>query len=75
MASKEHTALPLEQWKDCEKLFKHMGADVSRKNDRLRISINGRFAIFHCQSTLAEIDMNSIVSMKKFLEYVGEHAL
>ena len=59
-------------WKDCEKLLDSLGAEISEgEGSRVRISLNGRKAVFHRPHPQKEIDKGALVSLRKFLENAG----
>lgn len=59
-------------WKDCEKLLKHLGAEISEgEGSRIRILLNNRKAVFHRPHPQKETDKGALVSLRKFLENAG----
>lgn len=60
------------EWRDCEQLFLHLGAQVNWKKSRLRISYRGHKGLFFCSDIKEEINQLSLEALIKFLDYVGE---
>lgn len=59
-------------WKDCERLLEHLGADISEGNgSRVRISLNGVRAVFHRPHPQKETDKGALMSLRKFLINAG----
>jgi len=75
MAKIEKSVEIFGQWKDCEQLFLHLGAQVKWKKSRLRVSYKGHKGLFYCSDIHSAIDQLSIDALKKFLEYVGENEI
>jgi len=59
-------------WKDCEKLLKTLGAEISEgAGSRVRIVLNGVKATFHRPHPRKETDKGALNSLRKFLENAG----
>jgi hypothetical protein len=60
------------EWKDCEKLLRALGAEISEgEGSRVRIALNDVRAVFHRPHPRKEIDKGALVSLRKFLENAG----
>ena len=60
------------EWKECESLLRHLGAEISEGNgSRIRIYLNGVRAVFHRPHPRKETDRGALVSLKKFLMHAG----
>lgn len=62
------------RWTDVEKLFVHLGANVSEgRGSRVRIELNNEEAVFHRPHPRRETDKGALVSVRKFLINAGIH--
>ena len=60
------------EWRDCENLLIHLGAEISEGNgSRVRIALKGVRAVFHRPHPRKEIDKGALVSLRRFLENAG----
>ena len=60
------------RWSDIEALFIALGADVSEGNgSRVRIKLNGVFAVFHRPHPHKETDKGAVKSVRRFLTNAG----
>ena len=59
-------------WDDVEILLKALGAEISEgRGSRVRIELNGIFAVFHRPHPRKEIDKGALKSLRKFLSSAG----
>jgi hypothetical protein len=60
------------QWKDIEKLFEALGANISQgKGSRVRVALNGVKAVFHEPHPEKETDKGAVKAVREFLENAG----
>jgi hypothetical protein len=60
-------------WRDVEKLFIALGADVSEgSGSRVRVALGGVRAVFHRPHPAPVTDKGSLKSVRRFLEQAGE---
>ena len=59
-------------WKDIEALLLALGAEISEgSGSRLRIKLNGVWAVFHRPHPHKETDKGAVKAMREFLEKAG----
>ena len=59
-------------WKDVEKLFEHLGAQIKEgSGSRLAVELNGVRAYFHRPHPNKETDKGALLSARRFLENAG----
>ncbi len=59
-------------WKDIEALLQALGAELSTgSGSRVRVTFNGRKAVFHRPHPRKKTDKGGIVSVKRFLIEAG----
>lgn len=59
-------------WSDIEKLFLHLGAEISEgRGSRVRVSLNKIDAVFHRPHPRKETDKGAVKSVRRFLAEAG----
>ncbi|MFC4737793.1 type II toxin-antitoxin system HicA family toxin [Bacillus daqingensis] len=59
-------------WSDIESLFRAAGGEISEgRGSRVRVKLNGRFAVFHRPHPERVTDKGAVKSVRKFLEEAG----
>jgi hypothetical protein len=59
-------------WTDIESMLLALGAEISEgSGSRLRIKLNGVWAVFHRPQSRKETDKGAIKAMREFLEKAG----
>jgi len=59
-------------WSDIENLFTALGGEVSEGNgSRVRVKLNGIFAVFHRPHPERVTDKGALKSVRRFLENAG----
>ena len=59
-------------WSDIESMLQALGARLSEgRGSRVRIELNGRFAVFHRPHPRPTTDKGSLKSLRRFLENAG----
>jgi hypothetical protein len=59
-------------WKDVEKLFIHLGAEIiPGKGSRVSIFLNGEVAVFHRSHPQKEAVKGGVVAVREFLKLAG----
>ena len=59
-------------WSDIESMLQALGACLSEgRGSRVRIELNGRFAVFHRPHPRPTTDKGSLKSLRRFLENAG----
>lgn len=59
-------------WSDIESLFVALGAELSEgRGSRVRVKLNGVFAVFHRPHPQKETDKGAVKSVRRFLNNAG----
>lgn len=57
------------RWTDIENLFRALGAEIREgSGSRVRVSLNGRLAVFHRPHPEPETDRGAVRSVRRFLK-------
>ena len=68
----EDPVSPSILWAEIESLFRALGAKISEGDgSRVRVSLNGRFSVFHRPHPRPTTDKGSVKSVRRFLENTG----
>lgn len=60
------------KWSDVETLLRALGATISEgSGSRVRVELNGRYAIFHRPHPAPNIDKGALKAVRMFLESAG----
>lgn len=61
-------------WSDIEKLFLALGGEITEgRGSRVRVKLNGVFAVFHRPHPERVTEKGALKSVKRFLENAGIH--
>ncbi|NCD35268.1 MAG: type II toxin-antitoxin system HicA family toxin [Spartobacteria bacterium] len=61
-------------WAEIESMLQALGARLSEgRGSRVRIELNGRFAVFHRPHPRPTTDKGTLKSLRRFLENAGVH--
>ena len=63
---------PSIAWGEIESLFRACGAEITEgRGSRIRVELNGKYAVFHRPHPQPETDKGSVRSVRRFLNDAG----